>query len=141
MPSIRDESTVEALALEFCSNGRAQEQAMLAVGYSKAYANSYCGKLWDDPRLQAAIAKIDGEQAEIGHRTVAGIDKMYQAAHDVAIACNQPAAAISAITGIARLYGMDKDAAVKEDLPADITAEEADLFRSMAKAATNLRIA
>lgn len=59
MPSIQEPSTIKALAQAFASNGRNQEQAMLEVGYSKAYANSYCGKMWDNPKLIAEIVRID----------------------------------------------------------------------------------
>ena len=65
MPSIREPSTVEAVAQAFTSNGRKQEQAMITAGYSKAYANSYCGKLWEDKRLIDAIARIDAKTAVI----------------------------------------------------------------------------
>ena len=64
MPSIKDKSTVNALAGAFCGNGRKQEQAMKDVGYTPAYANSYCGKMWENTRLQAAIARIDAKTAE-----------------------------------------------------------------------------
>ncbi len=69
MPSIRDKSTVEAIAVAFTSNGRKQEAAMLAVGYSKAYANSYCGKLWEDNRIIQAIARIDNANNKINIAT------------------------------------------------------------------------
>ena len=59
MPCIKDDSTVEALARAFTSNGRVQERAMIEVGYTPAYANSYCGTMWENPRLVAAIARID----------------------------------------------------------------------------------
>ena len=61
MPSIRDKSTVRALALEFTSNGRKQEEAMVSVGYSLNYARSYCGKMWDNPIVKAAIQVIDSK--------------------------------------------------------------------------------
>lgn len=62
MPCIKDDSTVEALAQAFTSNGRNQEQAMLEVGYAPAYANSYCGTMWENERLIAAIGRIDSEK-------------------------------------------------------------------------------
>ncbi len=37
---------------------------MVKVGYSKNYANSYCGKMWDNPKIRAAIKAIDAEKQE-----------------------------------------------------------------------------
>ena len=39
MPSIKDQSTVRALAREFCSNGRNATQALVTIGYSYKYAD------------------------------------------------------------------------------------------------------
>ncbi len=140
MPSIKDESTVEAIARAFTSNGRKQEQAMIEVGYTKAYARSYCGQLWANPRLKAAIARIDAESAEIGQRTVAGIDKMYQDGFNVAQTQKNPAAMATNTTGLARLYGMDKDNQVSTDKPTVLTADEMDELRFDAKRLTALRL-
>lgn len=61
MPCIKQDSTIEALAQEYCTNGRKQYDAMVTVGYTKAYANSYCGKMWENKRLIDAIARIDAK--------------------------------------------------------------------------------
>ena len=140
MPSIRQDSTVETIARAFCSNGRKQEQAMIDAGYSKAYANSYCGKLWENPRLRAAIRRIDDEMRTESKTTVTSVHSMYQEAYIQALVLNQPSAMVSAVTGIARLYGMDKDNQIAPDMPASITAAQADEYRGMAQAATRLRL-
>lgn len=136
MPDIRENSTIEALAQVFTTNGRKQEQAMIAVGYTPAYANSYCGKMWDNPRVKAAIARIDKKQAQIGHRTVENLDSMYQSGFDIAETQKNPAAMATNATGIARLYGYDKDNDVgnKESLPT-VTTEQAMLYKKMAQIA------
>ena len=68
MPDIRQESTIQALAQAFCNNDRCQEKAMVSVGYTKAYANSYCGKMWENVQLLEAIKAIDDQrQAEYKH--------------------------------------------------------------------------
>jgi len=64
MPSIREQSTVTALATAFLANGRMQEQAMLEVGYSKNYARKYCGQLWADTRLRAEIDRIQADMSK-----------------------------------------------------------------------------
>ncbi len=79
MPSIKDDSTVEAIAREFTSNGRCQEKAMLAIGYSKAYARSGLGqRIYADIRVIAAIKALDGEkQAKYEHNQEISISKLY----------------------------------------------------------------
>lgn len=141
MPDIRQQSTIEALAQAFCGNGRKQEQAMIETGYSKAYASSYCGELWDNKRVISAIARIDAKQAEKAETTVESVHNLYQSAYDQAAGLNQPSAMVSAATGIARLYGMDKDAAVKDDKPESLTPEQVEEYRAMARAAIKLRLA
>ncbi len=111
---------------------------MIDVEYSPAYAKSYCGKMWDNPRLQAAIARIDAKHAEIGHRTVAGLDKMYQNAHDVAETMKNPNAMATNITGIARLYNMDQPA--DGDTIQPLTPEQRTAAMAAAKAATGPKL-
>ena len=80
MPNIGLLSTVTALAQAYCSNGRNQEQAMVEVGYSKAYARSYCGKLWADKRLIDAIERIDAKTAkELDHNRAIAIGLLTEA--------------------------------------------------------------
>ena len=133
--SIKEESTVEALARAFCSNGRKQEQAMLDVKYSATYARKYCGLLWANPRLKAAIARIDAVQAQIGCRTVKNLDSMYQQGFDVAKTQNNPTGMATNTTGIARLYNMDQSAS-SEKAPDALTSQETEKLRQMAKQLT-----
>ena len=64
MPSIKDKSTVEAIAREFCSNGRNKEQALAALDYKPSYYKS--GRavqvVYGSARVKAAIARIDAEK-------------------------------------------------------------------------------
>ena len=142
MPSIKDESTVEAIAKEYCSNGRNKAQAMRTIGYAESSCKSgqATGDVYGNLRVKAAIARIDEEQAQIGHRTVEGLDKMYQEAFTASKTLKQPSAMVSAVTGIARLYGMDKDTHVNEDKPAPQTHEQLQEYRDMAAAANRARI-
>lgn len=140
MPDVRDDSTVEALAGMFCSNGRKREEAMWAVGYSKAYARSYCGQMWANPRLKAAIARLDAKQGAKQARTVENLDEMYQEAYNTSKGLNQPSAMVSAVTGIARLYGMDKDNEIGGKTPEPISDEQAERYSAMAAAATRERL-
>ncbi|HDZ86468.1 MAG TPA: hypothetical protein ENH57_02120 [Actinobacteria bacterium] len=83
----------------------------MEVGYSKAYVyNGEYSKLWDRQDVKAELDRQEVALREKAGRSVAQIDWMYQKAYDLAMDINQPSAAGSNTTGIARLYGMDKDA-------------------------------
>ena len=64
MPSIRDKSTIKALARAFIDNGRHKIKAMITVGYTPAYADSYCGAMWGNMELIKEIDRIDAETEE-----------------------------------------------------------------------------
>ena len=112
MPNIKDKSTVEAIAQAFTSNGRNRAQAMEEVGYAHSYA--YCGlgqdTIYKNIQVIDAIARLDAVGAQENERTVQSLDELYAQAYDLAAHTRQPSAMVSAVTGIARLYGMDKDA-------------------------------
>lgn len=63
---------------------------------------------------KAYIAKaIAGKKAEIRKKTgfkIEDVHQLYERAYEKADCCNQTGAMVGATTGIARLYGMDKDA-------------------------------
>ncbi len=142
MPNIKDESTVEAIARAFTSNGRNEEEALLEVGYSKSYARSGLGnRVYSNVLLKEAIARIDAKQAQIGQRTVESLDEMYQAGFDIAKTQKNPTGMATNTTGIARLYGMDKDNdAGKGDTPTVLSAADAEVFQAMADAAIRDKI-
>lgn len=140
MPDVREESTIEAIARAFTSNGRKQEQAMVDVGYTPAYANSYCGKMWENPRLRAAIARIDDKTVARTEYDIDACDKEYSQIIALAIQLNQPSAAVSAITGRARLRGWDKDTHVTTEQPTDLTPAEEEVYREMAQARIRAKI-
>jgi hypothetical protein len=118
MPSIIDKSTVEAIAREFCSNGRNKTRAMINIGYDEGYSDSGKGHktVFGNIRIKAAIRAIDAKSAEKQERTVEQLDAMYLEAYELGRKCKQPTAMTGATTGIARLYGMDKDAGIKDEL-------------------------
>ena len=136
MPSIKDQSTVEALARAFASNGRKQEQAMIDIGYTPAYANSYCGKMWENKRLIAAITAVDNENKAKTEFTVHQAEKEYELVRAQAMKQGQLSAAASAITGKARLYGMDKDNQLKTDSPVDVPEEDMEQLQEQARQAS-----
>lgn len=114
MPSIKDQSTVEAIARAFTGEcKRNEEQAMLAVGYSKTYARGGRGHemVYANERIKAAIARIDSKSAVKQARTVESLDEMYQQGFDVAKHQKNSTGMATNAAGIARLYGFGGDKA------------------------------
>ena len=141
MPSIKDESTVNQIARVFCGYGKRDKgETLRVVGHAESTCVS--GKALEDIyghlRVKAAIAKIDREQAEIGHRTVAGLDKLYADCYTEAQANKQPSAMVSAVTGIARLYNMDQPA--DSDTTQPLSPEQRTAAMAAAKAATGPKL-
>ncbi len=79
MPSIKDSSTVEAIAKEFCGNGRVKEKALLTIGYTPGYsATRGLSVVYGNVRVKAAIAKIDAaKQAKYEHNQEISVKKLY----------------------------------------------------------------
>lgn len=128
MPSIKDDSTVEAIAREFTSNGRNKEQAMRTIGYAVSSCKS--GKavrdVYGNLRVKQAIARIDAESAKECKRTVQSLDAMQQAAYDLSMKINQPAAAVSASREIGKLHNLyESDQADQEVLALTKAEQEA----------------
>lgn len=68
---------------------------------------------------QAIDGIVAHRQAVLAEKTGFTIEQAqteYEEARTLGKACNQPAAMVSATTGKARLYGMDKDAGVREQV-------------------------
>lgn len=141
MPSIKDESTVEALARAFTSNGRKQEQAMIDVGYTKNYASSYCGVMWDNTSLIAAIARIDAKTEEKLDLSRAGQHEKLQDAYNIAEKAKNPAAMTGAIREQNEMLGFHRDKAPNQEkvdeILARMTDEEIATRRIVAKMRTD----
>ena len=61
-------------------------------------------------KMDKAITAKRVERAEKADRTVQQLDAMYVEDRELARSLKQPSAAVSATTGIAKLYGLDKKA-------------------------------
>jgi hypothetical protein len=126
--------------LEYIKDGNGT-QAAIRAGYSEKTADQQASRLLTNVKVNMEIDRLTAEtRAEVG-RTVQSIDRMQQAAYDLAMQLNQPAAAVSAGTAIARLYGMDKS----NDLGADKAAKtyskaEQAKLKAMAEALTGPKL-
>ncbi len=107
----------QAIAAEYCTNGFEKVKALLAMGYAKSYANSKRGlKLYDNDSVKLAVKRITALATAKTGMTVQRVQTMYEEDRDFASTVNQAGARVSATTGIARLYGMDKDNAIGEKI-------------------------
>ncbi len=151
MPSIKDESTVEAIAQEFCSNGRCKQRALKAVKYKDSYAKESgrgCKVVFSNVRVKQAIARIDAKaQAKYEHNQEISVEKLYT---DYGYLEQQAKAgniaAINARTAIVReldcTTGLQKQTITTDtSTPTPITASDLALLRSMARAITDSELA
>lgn len=105
----------QAIASEYCVNGFEKVKALLSIGYAKSYASSKRGlKLYDNDNVKLAIRRITALATAKTGMTVERMQTMYEEDREFASKVNQAGARVSATTGIARLYGMDKDAGGKD---------------------------
>ncbi len=110
MPNRLSKEKAQAIAAEYCTNGFQKVLALLSMGYKQSYAEKIGLKLYDNMFVKQAIRRIQAVQAA---KTGFSIDQArteYEEARLLGMRINQPSAAVSAVTGKARLYGMDKDA-------------------------------
>jgi hypothetical protein len=122
----------ESSAIEFYCNIDSDTfnkwgESYLKANYSKCKGwerNAYLVRHKDV--VEAGIEAYKGRTGARTARTVESIDDMYQAAYALAEATKQSSSMVSAATGIARLYGMDKDTQSNPDQPLPLTKEELD---------------
>ncbi|KKM98537.1 hypothetical protein LCGC14_1156940 [marine sediment metagenome] len=92
-----------------------------SLAYQKAYPNCKSGHRQNARRLltydyiKQAITKFKAKSAKDKGFTVEDMHRMYEEDRDFASKVRAAGARVSASTGIARLYGMDKDAGTKQE--------------------------
>lgn len=85
-------------------------QAALRAGYAAISAKLSGHNNITKYNCKQEIARLQANLAKKTGFTVAQAQEMYKEDRDFARKCRQPGAAVSATTGMCRLYGMDKDA-------------------------------
>jgi hypothetical protein len=148
MPSIKDQSTVKAIAREFTSNGRDKAEAMRTVGYALSSCRSGCnvGKIYADTRVIAAIKAIDDKnKAKIEHTKETSLSKLQEVViemddilEDKNVSANVKMTAcrtkIAAIAEQNAITGLHKQTIVNE------TEQQRDLSEAQRKAAEELAV-
>jgi phage terminase small subunit len=123
----------EAFVQEYCSNGYNGTQAAIKAGYSVNTAKNIACENLSKPYIKA---RIDAYKAELSREhgyTVEQCQKEYEEIRQAAIAAGQLSAAATAVTGKARLYGMDKQTQVTEHVEPEPTADEAEALKTVAE--------
>ena len=112
-PSIRQMGFVEHFCTDALNNG--------SLAYKYAYPLCKSGHRQNAQRLitkdyiKQAIADYKAEIRAKKGFTVEDVHKLYEGAYELARAKHQTGSMVGAATGIARLYGMDKDAGTKQE--------------------------
>lgn len=92
-----------------------KSEALLKAGYKPSYAN--CGRrevVYKNVLVMKEIKALMDAQALKTATTMDDIERMYAEDREFAKTINQAGPMVSATTGIARLYGFDKDNQVGE---------------------------
>ena len=119
------------------------EQSYLKAGYSQCIGwERNASKVLGKDRVKAAIRQVWDEKADKREMTVARVQAMYMEDRELARSIKQPSAAVSATTGIARLYGMDKDNNQdKIQTPTPMSAELTEQMQAAADREKHIRLA
>ena len=141
MPSIKDNNVIRAIAREYISNGLNKEEAMVKAGYSPSYARSgHCARIYENKAVIEAIEAYEADLRVDASMTVGKVQDMYKEAYDMAVTTKQASSMVSAVTGIARLYGMDKDASLDKQEAEALTPDELETLRKQAESLTKPNI-
>ena len=97
---------VNAIAQAYFECDMVKSKALQTVGYSKNYAEHTGLKLFDNDRVKAVISKMQAEMKARFNGSVEQSVKDYEAARQLAMRINQPAAAVSAIRWRDGLFGL-----------------------------------
>ena len=107
-------------------------QAAIRAGYSKKGAEVRASELLRNSKVKDYISRLETEMRVDTTMTVERVQQMYMDAYALAMEHNQPSAAVSAVTGTARLYGMDKDASLDKQEAEALTPDELETLRKQA---------
>jgi hypothetical protein len=98
----------------YITNGRNLPLAyQMAYPDCKSVPQSY-SRLLKNSKFKALMADRMHEVLSRTDRTVGELDAMYQKGFDIAVKTNNPSGIAANATGIARLYGLDKDNSVND---------------------------
>lgn len=114
-------------AYVICCNASEAYRGSYNAGKMKpASINRRAKELLDNSKITARVAKLQAEHRKKHDITIERVTEMYMEDRQIAIELGVPSAAVSATTGLARLYGLDKQVHhVKHDPIAELLDEVA----------------
>ncbi len=122
-----------AIASEYCTNGFIKTKALLSVGYAETYATRPGLKLFEHSKVLQAIAKIQAVAVARTGYTIEQCQAEYEELRVAAKLVKQYPAAVSAVTGKARLHGFDKNADANSEQTRELSeAEQVEADRFLA---------
>lgn len=109
----------EAFALAYVETGNAAEayrrayDVRAATQHSSIYVNA--SKLLDNAKVMQRVTDLQKEAAEMCLYTVKDAFTEYETARQLALQENNPSAAVSAVNGKVKLFGLEAPAKTKHD--------------------------
>lgn len=121
----------EAFALAYVETGNAAEayrrayDVKAATQHSSIYTNA--SKLLDNAKVMQRVRDLQAQAADMCLYTVKDAFTEYEVARQLALEQENPSAAVSAVTGKVKLFGLDQPTKIDhttngKDMPADNTA-------------------
>ena len=99
----------EQFVQEWLKTGNATEAYMRAFPTkSRDHAREFASKLMRDPRIKARIAELQAEAAKVFGISAEQLLKMLLRAYKVSEENSRPASMVTAVMGMARITGLDK---------------------------------
>ena len=142
MPSIKDQSTVDAIAREFTSNGRRKGEALKEIGYSDAYSvdgGRGCDVVFSNVRVIAAIKAIDDKDVVKMDLSRQAQYKRLLGAYDMAVEQRSPQAIKSVLAEINVMLGYQREAAPNKEKEQALAARMSKEDRELATLSARLR--
>lgn len=110
----------EAFALAYMETGNATEAYRRAYDVAKDARDSWIHveacQLLDNPKVARRVAELQDQAARLSLYTVKAAFEEYEAARQLAIQEGNPSAAVSAIAGKVKLFGLEAPAKSRTDI-------------------------
>lgn len=114
----------EAFCLAYMETGNAAEAYRRAYDVAEKARDSWvyveACQLLDNPKIAGRVTKLQDQAAELAHYTVRAAFEEYEAARALAMVGKNAAAAIAAVTGKVRLFGLEQPKRTKHEVTGDI---------------------
>ena len=115
----------QLIASCYCTNGFNKVEALLSAGYKPSYAKTIGLKLYDNIKVKTYIAQLQAIATTKTGYTIEQALQEYEEARQMAMATKQVGSAVSAISGKARIVGLEQSALATQPLQITVNQEPA----------------